>query len=275
MRQVRPHTAKPSGRRRALHQPGHDGPGDPERPAGHHRLGASLDLRPVSAPEDRRGTHRRDPRVHRLQRVRVAGQHCDAGSSAPRTRPRARSTGVDGIPSALRRVADPVEGVWWSVAGRRDSSAAIVLAKRGVEYVHVVDDGAATGRAHGLGPATSRARPSGRGSSTTGRPWPTKLSNLTLIPKKRLSTDDILDYGAEVVILTTGSVLGHETASRRLPARPCPAPMRTLRHCAHARADHGRAAKTPPGERVLVYDARRILHGRQSWPRATRGRESE
>ena len=58
VRRLRPHTGQAARRRRPLHQSGHDGPGDSQRSAGHHRIGSLLDLRPVSAAEDRRGTDR-------------------------------------------------------------------------------------------------------------------------------------------------------------------------------------------------------------------------
>ncbi len=58
-------------RRRPLDEPRRDGRGDRERLARHHRDLPPLDLRPVPAPEDRRGPPRRHPRVHRLQRLHL------------------------------------------------------------------------------------------------------------------------------------------------------------------------------------------------------------
>ncbi len=46
---------------------------DQRRAARRHRSGAALDRRPLPAEQDRGGPARRDPRVHRLQRLRLAG----------------------------------------------------------------------------------------------------------------------------------------------------------------------------------------------------------
>ena len=75
---ARPHRGGPQGdeearrRGRALHQPRHDGRGGPVGGHRDHRGGAPVDRRPVPAEEDRGGPLRRDPRVHRLQHLRLA-----------------------------------------------------------------------------------------------------------------------------------------------------------------------------------------------------------
>ena len=71
---IRPHTSKPIVGVGPLHQPRHDGRGDPLGPARHHRCRAAVDRRSVPTPEDRGGPLRRDPRVHRLQHLPVAVQ---------------------------------------------------------------------------------------------------------------------------------------------------------------------------------------------------------
>ena len=53
-------------------EPRHDGRGDPLRAVRHHRRRPAVDRRPVPAEEDRGGPPRRHPRVHRLQRLRLA-----------------------------------------------------------------------------------------------------------------------------------------------------------------------------------------------------------
>jgi len=62
-------------RRRALHQPRHHGRRHPLRRHRHHRRRAPLDRRSLPAAEDRTGPLRRDPRVHRLQHLRLALRH--------------------------------------------------------------------------------------------------------------------------------------------------------------------------------------------------------
>ena len=99
-----------------------------------------------------------------------------------------------------------------------------------------------------------------------------KLSNLTLIPKKRLSVSDILDYGAEVVILTAGSVWARDGLSSVTRA-PLPG--------ADANEPHVLTpdqimveGKDPTGERVLVYDARGTSWA-SAWRRGMHGTEGE
>ena len=134
----------------------------------------------------------------------------------------------------------------------------MVLAKRGVEYVHVVDDGPRLGghmewvpRLPGLAEWARIVH--------YRQTMAEKLSNLTLIPKKRLSVSDILDYGAEVVILTTGSVWARDGLS---------SVTRASLPGANANEPHVLTpdqimveGKDPTGERVLVYDAEGYFMG--------------
>jgi 2,4-dienoyl-CoA reductase-like NADH-dependent reductase (Old Yellow Enzyme family) len=62
------HQARRGGR--SLHLAGHDGGPGAARRAGPHRCRAPEHRRPVPAAEDRGGTTRRHPRVHRLQHLR-------------------------------------------------------------------------------------------------------------------------------------------------------------------------------------------------------------
>ena len=66
---------------RPVHEPRHDGRRDPLGTARHHRRGATVDRRSVPAEQDRAGAARRDPRVHRLQRLHRPLQ---AGRRPPR-----------------------------------------------------------------------------------------------------------------------------------------------------------------------------------------------
>ncbi len=58
--------------RRPVHRPGRHGRGDHLRPVRHHRRRPAVDRRPVPPEEDRGGPRRGHPRVHRLQRLRLA-----------------------------------------------------------------------------------------------------------------------------------------------------------------------------------------------------------
>ena len=86
-----------------------------------------------------------------------------------------------------------------------------------------------------------------------------KLSNLTIVPSKWLSADDILDYGAEVVVLATGASWATDGLSSVTRA-PLPG----------ADADQGHVltpdqimvnGKQPVGDSVLVYDAEGYFMG--------------
>ena len=84
------HTNKPVVGRRAHHQPGHDGGDHQFGAVRHHRRRPPVDLRPVPAQQDRGGTPRRHPRVHRLQPVHLAlgDRRAAAGLHAERDRRR-------------------------------------------------------------------------------------------------------------------------------------------------------------------------------------------
>ncbi|HLY48644.1 MAG TPA: NAD(P)-binding protein [Solirubrobacteraceae bacterium] len=143
-------------------------------------------------------------------------------------------------------------------AGPAGLECGVVLARRGVEYVHVVDAADRPGghmewvpRLPGL---AEWARVIHHRLTLAG-----KLPNLTVIPRKALSADEILDYGAEIVILTTGSTWARDGLSSVTRA-PLPG--------ADAEQPHVLTpdqimveGKAPPGERVLVYDAEGYFMG--------------
>jgi dimethylamine/trimethylamine dehydrogenase len=143
-------------------------------------------------------------------------------------------------------------------AGPAGLECGTVLARRRVEYVHLLDDAERPGghmewvpRLPGL---AEWARLVHHRQTLAD-----KLSNLSIIPKQRLTADDVLDYGAEVVILTVGSVwAGDGTSSVTRQALPG----------ADASQPHVLTpdqimveGKRPPGDRVLVYDAEGYFMG--------------
>ena len=143
-------------------------------------------------------------------------------------------------------------------AGPAGLECGVVLARRGVEYVHVVDEANRPGghmewvpRLPGL---AEWARVVHHRQTMAD-----KLPNLAIVPKKQLSTDEILDYGAELVILTTGSAWARDGLSSVTRA-PLPG------------ADAGQPhvltpdqimveGKEPTGDRILVYDAEGYFMG--------------
>lgn len=79
-----------------------------------------------------------------------------------------------------------------------------------------------------------------------------KLVNVEFIPNKRLDTQDVLEYGAEIVIIATGSHWATDGLSGTTHA-PISGADAKLPHCLtpeQIMVD----GKEPPGDRVLVYD---------------------
>ena len=88
---------------------------------------------PFLPQEDRRGPLRRDPRVHRLQHLRLPLRRRARRSSARRTRRSARSTAAAGTPSASRRPPTATKTVLVVGAGPAGMECAMVLGKRGMQ----------------------------------------------------------------------------------------------------------------------------------------------
>ncbi|MSO41211.1 MAG: FAD-binding protein [Solirubrobacterales bacterium] len=135
-------------------------------------------------------------------------------------------------------------------AGPAGMECATVLGKRGMRRVHIVDANEAMGghlgwvtRLPGLG-TWSRVTQYREGQID-------KLSNVQFVPKTELALDDVLEYGAEIVIVATGSKWDPVGMS---------GPTHTPVEGVSADADF---VFTPeklfvegkkPGERVIVYD---------------------
>jgi dimethylamine/trimethylamine dehydrogenase len=134
----------------------------------------------------------------------------------------------------------------------------VVLARRGIESVHIVDEAPSPGghltwvsRLPGLaewGRVTEHREVLGQ-----------KLENLVLVQNRRLSASDILDYGAEVVILATGSTWAKDGLSSvtRSPVRGADARLDYVLTPDQVMTE----GKQPPGERVVVYDAEGYFMG--------------
>jgi dimethylamine/trimethylamine dehydrogenase len=135
-------------------------------------------------------------------------------------------------------------------AGPAGMECAVVLGKRGMRRVHLVDENKEMGghlrwvtRLPGLG-TWSRVTQYREGQIA-------KLKNVTFVPKTRLDDEGVLDYGAEIVVIATGS---------RWAADGMNGPSHTPIAGAHADAVHILTPEQlvvddkPAGERVLVYD---------------------
>jgi dimethylamine/trimethylamine dehydrogenase len=134
----------------------------------------------------------------------------------------------------------------------------VVLARRGVEYVHVVDDAARPGGHMAWAPRLPGLAEWSR-LVHYRQTMAEKLSNLTLVPKKRLTVDDILDYGAELVVVATGSAWATDGTSSvtrgAIPGADASLPYVLTPEQIML------GGKTSPGERVLVYDAEGYFMG--------------
>jgi dimethylamine/trimethylamine dehydrogenase len=128
---------------------------------------------------------------------------------------------------------------------------ALVLGRRGFEYVHLVEGASAVG-----GALRWISRLPGLGEWARVWEWRAeqlaRVSNVQVAPGRVLDSADVLDYGAEVVIVATGAHwasdgLNHVT-------------HRSIEGC-HPDKPHVLTpeqimvdGKQPPGERVIVYD---------------------
>ena len=128
------------------------------RPARHHRRRAPVDRRSVPAAEDRGGPARRDPRVHRLQHLHrplqagrcrlVCTQNPTAGEEYRR----------GWHPERFTRARNADNDVLVVGAGPAGMECAIVLGKRGMRRVHLVEAEDELGGSDALDPAAARAR---------------------------------------------------------------------------------------------------------------------
>jgi dimethylamine/trimethylamine dehydrogenase len=128
---------------------------------------------------------------------------------------------------------------------------AITLAKRGVEHVHLAEASARVGghfdwvsRLPGL---TEWARVIHYRQTVAA-----KLRNLALITKRPLGVDEILDYGAHIVILATGSSWATDGLNG-VTQRPIAGADASQPHI-FTPEQIMRDGKEVAGERILVYD---------------------
>lgn len=129
---------------------------------------------------------------------------------------------------------------------------AMVLGRKGFEYVHLVEGEEQVG-----GALRWTARLPGLGE--WARAWEWRLQQLSLLanvqvaPHTRLDLEGVLDYGAETVIMATGSRwagdgLNHITHA---PIPGCEASSARILTPEQIMVE----GKTPPGDRVVVYDS--------------------
>ena len=212
----RPHE-QAGGRRGADHQPRHDGRDHPVGPVRHHRRRAPVDLRPLPPEEDRGGPRRRHPRVHRLQPVHLAlGDRRPADDLHPE-RHRRRGVPARLAPREVPPGRERDKGVLVVGAGPAGMECAMVLGKRDMSAVHLVDAekeiGGCVNWISLLGHSDGKENLA-RGTARGLGEWKRivnyrqiqldKLKNVEVHTNSRLSTQDVLEYGAEIVVVATG-----------------------------------------------------------------------
>jgi dimethylamine/trimethylamine dehydrogenase len=131
-------------------------------------------------------------------------------------------------------------------AGPSGMECAVVLGKRGMRRVHLVD---AAGEPGGSMRWVSRLHGLGEWARVIN--WRQiqldKLSNVQFIPKTRLTAEDVLDYGAEIVVIATGSEWGRtDGTGAPLPGADGPQVL-TPDEVVNAPGD-------VPSGRIVVYD---------------------
>jgi dimethylamine/trimethylamine dehydrogenase len=137
-------------------------------------------------------------------------------------------------------------------AGPAGMECATVLGKRGAEHVHLADAERVPGGALRWTTELPGLAEWGRVIDYR-RTQIERLRNVTFVPRKRLTADDVLGYGASTVIVATGS---HWAGDGRNPAMagPIPGADAALAHVATPEQIMVEG-KAIAGEHVVVFDA--------------------
>ena len=205
------HVARPRGHRQAdrrsrpVHQPRRDGRADPRRGVRPDRSRSAGDRRSVPADQDPRGPARRDPRMHRLQRLHPARRgisQCRLHPEPDRGRgvPPRLASGDASSPSTIP--SDPVLVVGGGPAGME---CAMVLGRRGYRRRTPGRGRGPSSAASCAGPGSCRPSATGAGSSTIARSACRSCRTSRSSLGRRMTAADILEYGAEIVVIATGS----------------------------------------------------------------------
>lgn len=137
-------------------------------------------------------------------------------------------------------------------AGPAGMECAMVLGKRGMEHVALVDGGSDIG-------GIMRWIPSIRGLQQWGRftdyrrTQLDKLANVAVVPKQRLTAEEVLDYGAEIVVVATGSSWSRD-GSNSYTRKPIPGAGDGVAHVLVPEDIFRDKVPVPDGP-VVVFDA--------------------
>ena len=161
-------------------------------------------------------------------------------------------------PERFERAANADRDVLVIGAGPAGMECAIVLAKRGLRRVHLVEAEEDVGGAMRWVP-----RLPGLGEWSRVVNWRVvqlgRLSNVEVITGKVLSAADVLEYGAEIVVCATGATWATDGLSAQTH-RPLAGADISARHVLTPELVMV-GEEQPPGERVLVYDCEGYFMG--------------
>jgi dimethylamine/trimethylamine dehydrogenase len=157
-------------------------------------------------------------------------------------------------PERFRGAANAEKAVLVLGAGPAGMECAMVLGKRGMSAVHLVDEQEAIGGSLRAISAYPNLREWAR-LIQYRQIQLDKLANVEVIPATRLDAEAVLTYGAEIVVIATGSRWRADGATGQAPL---PGAELEIAHTPEAVAA---AAGEVDGEHVLVYDAEGYFTG--------------
>ena len=161
-------------------------------------------------------------------------------------------------PERFERAANAERDVLVVGAGPAGMECALVLGKRGFRRVHLVEQEAEIGGCMRWIPELP-----GLGEWARVVNWRRiqldRLRNVEVLRGTRLSAEDILAYGAEIVILATGSSWASDGLNG-MTHEPIPGADASLPHVLTPEQVM-LEGKRPPGERVLVFDCEGYFMG--------------
>lgn len=161
-------------------------------------------------------------------------------------------------PERFTEAANRDRGVLVVGAGPAGMECATVLAQRGFEHVHLVDADRQLG-GHLRWVTSLPGLSEWRRLIDHRLIQIEQLRNVTFVPGKRLTPDDVLDYGADIVVVATGSRWVSDGLNG-FTHEPVPGADATQPHVLTPEQIMVEG-KRPPGERVVVYDCEGYFMG--------------
>jgi dimethylamine/trimethylamine dehydrogenase len=155
-------------------------------------------------------------------------------------------------PESVTVTTEPDSSILVVGAGPAGMECAIVLGKRGFQYIHLVEGAPEVG-----GALRWMCRMPGLGEWARVWEWRETqlraLRNVSVSTGRSLSVSEILDYGAEIIVMATGSRWAHDGLNHltHAPIPGCDASLPYVLTPEQVMVE----GKRPPGRRVAVYDS--------------------